>query len=137
MAEQKERVIAEQIDDYDEIVRVLELCMEGEAEGDAERLKEAFHEDARMYGEVAGTRYDMPITEFFEVAASEPADTGSYRGRVLSVHQVGDAASAVVAEDGYWGSLSFIDFFTLNRIGGTWKIVNKTFVHTGGEPPES
>jgi hypothetical protein len=79
----------------------------------------------------------MPITEFFEVAVSEPADTGGYRVRVLSVHQVGDAANAVVAEKGYWGSLSFIDFFTLNRIAGVWKIVNKTFVHTGGEPPES
>ena len=129
--------MAEQIDDHDEIVRVLELCMEGEAKGDAGRLKEAFHEDARMFGEVAGTRYDMPIAEFVDVAVSEPADTGSYRGRVLSVHQVGDAANAVVAEDGYWGSLSFIDFFTLNRIGGAWKIVNKTFAHTGGEPPES
>jgi hypothetical protein len=129
--------MAEQIDDHDEIVRVLELCMEGEAKGDAGRLREAFHEDARMFGEVAGTRYDMPIAEFVDVAVSEPADTGSYRGRVLSVHQVGDAANAVVAEDGYWGSLSFIDFFTLNRIGGAWKIVNKTFAHTGGEPPES
>jgi hypothetical protein len=93
--------------------------------------------DARLFGEVAGTRYDMPITEFIELAVSEPADTGSYRGRVLSVHQVGDAANAVVAEDGYWGSLSFIDFFTLNRSAGAWKIVNKTFVHSGGEPPES
>jgi hypothetical protein len=129
--------MAEPIKAYDEIVRVLNLCMEGEAKGDAERLKEAFHEEARMFGEVAGTRYDMPITEFFELAVSEPADTGNYRGRVLSVHQVGDAANAVVAEDGYWGSVSFIDFFTLNRIAGAWKIVNKTFVHTGGEPPES
>jgi hypothetical protein len=41
--------------------------MEGEAKGDAERLKEAFHKDARMFGEFAGTRYDMPITEFFEL----------------------------------------------------------------------
>lgn len=129
--------MAEHIDDYDEIVRVLGLCLEGEAKGDAGRLKEAFHEDARMYGEVAGERYDMPIKEFIELAVSEPADTGSHRGRVLSVHQAGDAANAVVAEDGYWGSLSFIDFFTLNRIGGAWKIVNKTFAHTGGEPPES
>ena len=129
--------MAGQIDDYDEIVRVLVLCLEGEAKGDAGLLKEAFHEDARMFGEVAGERYDMPITEFFEVAEAEPADTGNHRGRVLSVHQVGDAANAVVAEDGYWGTLSFIDFFTLNRIEGDWKIVNKTFVHTGGELPKS
>jgi Putative lumazine-binding len=30
-----------------------------------------------------------------------------------------------------------VDFFTLAKIGGTWKIVNKTFAHTGGEMPAS
>jgi len=127
--------MSEQIDDYDEIVRVLGLYMEGAAKGDVGLLKEAFHEDARMFGELAGTRYDVPITEFFEIAVSAPAETGSYRARVVSVHQVGDAANAVVAEDGYWGTVSFVDFFTLNRIDGSWRIVNKSFVHTGGEPP--
>jgi hypothetical protein len=28
-----------------------------------------------------------------------------------------------------------VDFFSLARTDVTWKIVNKTFVHTGGEPP--
>lgn len=41
--------MGEQIDDHDEIVRVLGLSMQG----DAERLREAFHDDARMYGNVA------------------------------------------------------------------------------------
>jgi hypothetical protein len=27
------------------------------------------------------------------------------------------------------------DFFTLAQIDGKWAIVNKTFAHTGGEPP--
>src|SRR5205823_6409976 len=99
-------------------------------------LKEAFDDNTRMYGEAGGTRYDMPITGFAEMATGAPGDVdGSYRARVVSVHQVGDAASAVVAEDGYWGTASFIDFFALNKIDGTWKIVNKTFVHTGGELP--
>jgi hypothetical protein len=42
----------------------------------------------------------------------------------------------VVAEEGYWGTVSFIDYFQLARIDGDWKIVSKLFVHTGGEPPE-
>jgi hypothetical protein len=37
--------------------------------------------------------------------------------------------------NGFWESLSFTDFFSLSRIDGEWKIVNKTFAHTGGEPP--
>ena len=127
---------ADVVDDYDAICRVLQLCTEGEAKGDVAKLREAFHADARMFGSIAGTRYDVPIEELFELAESEPADTGTYRSRVLSVQQTGDAAVAVVAEEGYWGSLSFIDYFQLARIDGDWKIVCKLFAHTRGEPPE-
>jgi len=45
----------------------------------------------------------------------------------------------LVAEDGYWGYASFIDYLLLARIDGTWKIVCKLFAHTGGPAvvPES
>ena len=124
------------VDDYDAIHRVLALCTEGEAKGDVAKLREAFHEDARMFGSLAGERYDVPIEELFELAQSAPADTGNYRSRVLSVHQTGDSAVGVVAEEGYWGTVSFIDYLLLARIDGAWKIVCKLFAHTDGEPPE-
>jgi Putative lumazine-binding len=124
------------VDDYDAICRVLQLCTEGEAKGDVAKLREAFHAEARMFGSISGERYDVPIEELFELAESSPADTGSYRSRVLSVQQTGDAAVGVVAEEGYWGTVSFIDYFLLARINGDWKIVCKLFAHTGGEPPE-
>ena len=127
---------ADVVADYDAICRVLQLCTEGEAKGDVAKLREAFHADARMFGSLAGTRYDVPIEELFALAESAPADTGNYRSRVLSVQQTGDAAVAVVAEEGYWGTVSFIDYFQLARIDGGWKIVCKLFEHTGGEPPE-
>ena len=128
--------VADVVSDYDAICRVLRLCTEGESKGDVAKLREAFHEDARMFGSIAGTRYDGPIEELFELAESEPADTGNYRSRVLSVQQTGDAAVGVVAEEGYWGSLTFVDYFLLARIEGEWKIVGKLFAHTAGEPPE-
>jgi Putative lumazine-binding len=128
--------VANVVDDYDAITRVAQLCTEGEAEGNVAKLQEAFHEDARMFGSLAGERFDVPIEELFKLAESEPADTGNYRSRVLSVQQTGDAAVAVVAEEGYWGTVSFIDYFLLARIEGDWKIVCKLFAHTGGEPPE-
>src|SRR5208283_4194823 len=99
------------------------------------KLKEAFHPDARMFGALGGRRYDVPIGEFMDMAAAMPADTGSYVARVTSVNQVGEVASAVVAEDSCWGAVSFVDFFSLARIDGVWKIVNKCFAHTGGEMP--
>ena len=127
---------ADVVSDYDAICRVAQLCTAGEAKGDAAKLREAFHVDARMFGSLAGARYDVPIEELFTLAKSAPADTGNYRSRVLSVQQTGDAAVAVVAEENYWGSVSFIDYLLLARIDGTWKIVCKLFAHTGGEPPE-
>ena len=127
---------ANAVTDYDAICQVLQLCTDGEAKGDGAKLREAFHADARMFGSLAGTRYDVPIAELFALAESSPADTGCYRSRVLSVQQTGNAAVAVVAEEGYWGSVSFIDYFLLARIDGVWKIVCKLFAHTGGEPPE-
>ena len=122
--------------DRDAICRVVQLCLDGEATGDVDKLREAFHPDARMFGSLAGERYDVPIAELFALAASAPADTGNYRTRILDVQQTDDAAFATVAEDGYWGTVSFVDYLSLVRIDGTWKIVNKTFAHTGGEPPD-
>jgi hypothetical protein len=127
---------ADVVGDYDAICRVVQLCTDGEAKGDVAKLRVAFHTDARMFGSLAGTRYDVPIAELFSLAESAPADTGDYRSRVLSVQQTGEAAVAVVAEEGYWGSVSFVDYLLLARIDGVWKIVSKLFAHTGGEPPE-
>ena len=124
------------IDDHDAIRDTIQLCLDGEAHGDVDKLRQAFHPDARMFGSLAGERYDVPITELFDLAARAPADTGSYRSRILAVQQTGDAAFATVAEEGYWGSVSFLDYLSLAKIDGTWKIVNKLFAHISGEPPE-
>jgi hypothetical protein len=122
--------------DTDAISRVVQLYIDGAREGDASKLREAFDADARMYGSLGGKRFDIPITEYFAMADGAPADVdGSYKARIASIDQVGDAAIVVVEEEGFWGTVSFTDFFSVACIDGTWKIVNKTFVHTGGEPP--
>jgi hypothetical protein len=119
-----------------EITRVVDLYVEGVRTGDGAKLREAFHPQAWMFGSLAGTRYDEPIGELIALVDGQPVDVdGSFQARVVSVEQVGDAAFAVLEEQGFWGTVSFTDFFTLVRIDGEWKIANKTFAHTGGEPP--
>lgn len=118
------------------ITKVVQAYIDGSRTGDAELLGGAFHPDARMYGSLAGQRMDLPIEEFVKVASGQPADVdGTYEARIVSVEQVGDAATATIEETGFWSTLSFTDFFSLARIDGEWKIVNKTFAHTAGEPP--
>jgi Putative lumazine-binding len=75
--------VAAVVDEYDAIRRTVQLCLDGEAEGDVDKLRAAFHPDARMFGSLAG-----------------------------------------------------VDYLSLTKVGGEWKIVSKLFAHTGGEPPE-
>ena len=123
-------------DERGAIEDAVRLYIDGVSKGDADKLKTAFHSEAWMFGSVGGQRYDIPVSHLIEMAISQPFDSaGSYTARITSVQQVGDAATAIVEEEGAWGSLSFVDFFTMAKIDDSWKIVNKTFAHTGGEMP--
>ena len=98
MAEQVEtRVGADIVGDYDAICRVVQLYIDGASRGDVTKLEEAFHPDSRMFGALGGTRYDIPISTFFEMAQGMPADTGSYRGRIVAVHQLETLAGILQA----------------------------------------
>ncbi len=115
------------------IAGTVQLYIDGVAKGDTAKLEQAFHRDARMFGAVDGQRYDVPISEMFAMVESQPADTdGSFRASIQVVAEEGDAALATVEEHGFWGTLSFVDYFSLTRIDGIWKIANKTFMQTAG-----
>jgi hypothetical protein len=45
------------------IEAVVQLYIDGASKGDGEKLRQAFHESAWMYGSLGGTRYDEPIAE--------------------------------------------------------------------------
>jgi hypothetical protein len=118
------------------IERVVQAYIDSLRSNDADQLRGAFHPDARMYGSIGGQRFDQPIEEFFELASGQPANAdGTYEARIVSIEQAGDAAAATVEEKRFWGTMSFTDFFTLSSFDGEWKIVSKTFAHTGGEAP--
>jgi hypothetical protein len=122
--------------DREAITRTVQLYIDGSSTGDVSKLKEAFHEQAWMFGSLGGQRVDIPIAQMFEMVAGQPMDSaGTYSARVTSVEQVGDVATATLEETGCWGAVSFVDIFALARIDGAWKIVNKVFAHTGGEMP--
>lgn len=116
----------------------LQLYIDGAAKGDAAALESAFHTDARMFGALGEQRVDLPIAEMIAMLAGQPADVnGSFQAKIESVDVHGSGALAVVKEEGFWGTMSFTDVFSLAQIDGAWKIVNKVFTHTGGAPPEA
>ena len=117
-------------DDYDEIVRVVKLYIDGFNENDISKFKEAFHEDAWIFFiDAGGALHKNLISESFARWAAPPSL--GVVGRIMSVTQVGDAASVQLSWDvASDESKSFIDFHNLLRVDGVWKITNKTATHS-------
>jgi len=117
------------ITDAEQIAVKIDGYVQGCQTGDEAHLKGAFHPDARMFGALGDTRYDVPVFGGLSAAvADQPA--GSYQSRILSIDVEGDAACVKLAESGFWGQ-DFVDYFLLSRIDGEWQIVAKSFAHVG------
>lgn len=119
------------IDDLEAVAAVVGMYVDG-ASGDVATLERAFHPQARMFGRFGATLHDIPITEFFALVAqvAGKACGPAYRAKVVSIDVHNDIATAVLAEEDYLGA-DFIDVFSLQRIDGSWKIVNKAYTVTG------
>ncbi len=113
--------------DRDEIVRVVHLYVDG-FQGDIDKFKEAFHEDAWIFfTDADGVLHKNLIADSFEEWASGKS---LIVGRIISVTQAGDVASVVLGFDSPAGpSESWVDIHALLRIDGIWKITNKTATH--------
>jgi len=120
--------------DLEEVRAVIQLYVEG-SNGDVAKLKEAFHPDARMMGHIGPVETYIPITDFFAMVERQPGMAGpNYQADIRTIDLVGDAGVAVLVETDYMGC-DFVDYFSVARIGGHWRITNKTYAHTGGTPP--
>jgi hypothetical protein len=117
-------------DDYDDIVRVMRLYIDGFNDNDVSKFKEAFHEDAWIFFiDGDGALHKNLISESFEAWASPPGP--GIVGRFMSVTQVGDAAAVHLSFDAVSNrAAGWIDFHNLLRINGVWKITNKTATHS-------
>jgi ketosteroid isomerase-like protein len=126
----EERALTARTDDYDEIVRVMQLYIDGFNDNDVSKFRQAFHEDAWIfYIDAGGVLHKNLISESFEKWAAPPS--WGVVGRFISVTQAGDAASVQVSFDlASDKSEGWIDFHSLIRINGVWKITNKTATHS-------
>ena len=120
--------------DLEDVRAVIQLYIDG-SNGDVDKLKAAFHVDARMMGHIGPMDTYVPIGDFFRMVEARPGMAGpNYKAFVRSIDLAGDAGVAVLVETDYMGC-DFVDYFSVARIGGRWLITNKTYAHTGGQPP--
>ena len=110
--------------DYEDVIDILNAYFEGLYDGDVEKLRALFHDDAWL----KGNGYRKSRDEWLAAVANRttPRDDGmDYSFSILSLEIVDDQAMARV--DTSLPAAHFIDFLGLLKEEGRWRIVNKMF----------
>ncbi len=102
--------------DYEEIRRVVQMYVDGCAQGSGERMKPAFAESATING--------APIQVLFD-DVTKTGPTNSV-GRIDVLEVIGNIAVARVILTGYHGS-DYVDYHTLLKTESGWNIMAKVF----------
>ena len=111
-------------------VRVpLENYIKAHATGDSEFAQKAFHSEGNMIWIRDGKYSSEPFASFIKRAfTGKPAADEAKRKegrRIEAVDVTGNAAVARIVLD--YPTVKFVDYMTLLKIDGEWKIVNKSF----------
>jgi hypothetical protein len=104
----------------------LDLYLKGQATGDGEYYRRAFHPDAKIQGNRDGKLVSRTREEFAAGAGGQPAaDEAQRKRRIVSVDVVDDAAFAKLELD--YPKVKFTDYMTLLKVDGEWKIMSKVY----------
>jgi hypothetical protein len=108
-------------------VRVpLENYIKAHATGDPEFARKAFHTEGNLIWIRDGKYTTRSFAEFIAGFNGKPAPDEDKRKRAIeSVDIAGNAAVARIVLD--YPTVKFVDYMTLLKINGEWKIVNKSF----------
>ena len=116
---------ANNVGDYDAITKVVQCYLDGARSGKGDDMKPAFHELATIAGYVGPDLFAGPIQGLFEWNDGNGPATG-LKATIASI-DLADTAATVRLELDDWTGHRFTDFFTLLKVDGEWKIVNKVF----------
>ena len=99
---------------------------QGHATGMGEHFRKAFHPDAKLFFIRDGKFSTWTLDEYVARASGKPADDEAQRKRsIASIDITGNAAIVKVVLD--YPNTQFVDYMSMLKIDGQWKIVNKTF----------
>ena len=123
--EQTLRSNAIDLKEYDAITNTIQLYVQGGKTGDTATMKEAFYPDATIFGYVGADLFAGPIQQLFDWNDQNGAAT-ELEGRIASIDIV-ETVATVRLELENWTGHRFTDLFTLLKVDGQWKIINKVF----------
>jgi hypothetical protein len=117
------------VNEYDAITSIVQIYINGAKSGKGEDMKPAFHKDATVFGYVGADLFAGPINNLFAWNDQNGPATG-LQARIASIDLI-DTVATVRLELENWTGHRFTDLFTLLKVDGEWKIMNKVFhLHT-------
>ncbi len=123
------------VSEYDAISKVIQHYIDGAKSGRGDDMKPAFHTDATIFGYAGDDLFAGPIQKLFDWS-DENGPATELEARIASIDVVGTVATVRLELDNWTGS-RFTDLFTLLKVDGEWKIMNKVFhLHPEGGSSE-
>ena len=111
--------------DYDAITRTVQHYINGGKTGKTDEMKLAFHPEATIFGYIGPDLFAAPIQGLFDWNDRNGAAT-ELEGRIASIDLIETVATVRLELDN-WTGHRFTDLFTLLKVDGEWKIMNKVF----------
>lgn len=111
--------------DKEMIEKVIQFYVDGARSGKGDDMKPAFHQDATVFGYIGEDLFAGAIQKLFDWN-DENGPAKDIEAKTSSIDIVGTIAT-VRLETNNWTGHNFTDLFTLLKVDGTWKIMNKVF----------
>ena len=118
-------ILTTKVSEREAISQVVQQYLDGAMSGRGNDMKPAFHEDATVFGYIGPDLFAGPIQQLFAWNDENGPATG-LEARIANVDVVGTVAT-VRLELENWTGHRFTDLFTLLKVDGQWKIMNKVF----------
>ncbi len=109
----------------DAIIEIVQHYIDGAKSGSGEQMKPAFHEDAAIFGYIGPDLFAGPIQQLF-AWNDENGPATELEARIASIDLIETVATVRLELDN-WTGHRFTDLFTLLKVDGQWKIMNKVF----------
>lgn len=113
------------MDEYEAIAKTVQQYIDGAKSGRGSDMKLAFHQDATIFGYVGANLFAGPIQQLFDWNDQNGPAT-EIQAQIVNIDLI-DTVATVRLELDNWTDHRFTDLFTLLKVNGVWKIMNKVF----------
>src|ERR1700732_5548077 len=109
----------------DAIAKAVQHYIDGAKSGSSAETSRAFHTDATIFGYEGDSLFAGPIQRLFDWN-DQNGPAPDLKANIVNIDVVGTIATAHLELDN-WTGTNYTGLFLLLKVGGHWKITNKSF----------